>query len=223
MKKLKWRIIDNSNPDSISVTFRRRRFCFFLRKAEYISTRLNRPLQILDIGGTIKFWEMMNATTLSHTITLLNLTPMETQYPNIKCVVGDARDMSCFYDKQFDIAFSNSVIEHLGSFSEQLRMAKEVQRVATYYCIQTPSYYFPLEPHFFFPFFHWLPRSIRLWLIMHFNLGWFTKQKRYEDAAKIVDEINLLKYSDLKKLFPDAKIVRERIWGFTKSYIAMNI
>jgi hypothetical protein len=61
--------------------------------------------------------------------------------------------MPQYRDKEFDIAFSNSVIEHVGNDLRIRQMADEVRRVGRNY-LQTPNYYFPLEPHFFFPFFH---------------------------------------------------------------------
>jgi len=218
---LKW-LADNTKPNSLASRLRRKRFRVFLEMLNCVSTNLNRPLKILDVGGTEIFWEMMEATSLPHHITLLNLSATTTRNPNIASVAGDARQMDIFSDKQFDIVLSNSVIEHLGTFSDQAKMAKEVRRVASYYFIQTPCFFFPLEPHFLFPFFHWLPRNIRIWLLMRFSLGWLKKQDDEAEASRIVDEIRLMKYSELKKLFPDAHIIRERFLGLTKSYIAVK-
>ena len=61
--------------------------------------------------------------------------------------------MDFFKDKSFDAVFSNSVIEHVGTFEDQKMMANEVIRVTNFYFIQTPNLYFPIEPHFLVPFF----------------------------------------------------------------------
>lgn len=39
-----------------------------------------------------------------------------------------------------------------------------------------------------------------------------------EKAAEMVDDVNLLSYRDIRKLFPDVKIHRERFLGLTKSF-----
>ena len=91
-------------------------------------------------------------------ITLLNLTLVETDLPNVISIAGDATDLSDFADKSFDIAFSNSVIEHLFSFQNQQKMALEAQRVSRYHFIQTPNFWFPIEPHWVFPCFQFLPK-----------------------------------------------------------------
>ena len=69
----------------------------------------------------------------------------------------DATNLHEFGDASFDIAFSNSVIEHLSTFENQARMAAEVRRVARAYWVQTPNFWFPIEPHFLVPAWHWLP------------------------------------------------------------------
>lgn len=66
---------------------------------------------------------------------------------------GDATNLSQYSDKSFDIVFSNSVIEHLYTKENQISMAKEVNRVGKNYFIQTPNYWFPIEPHWVFPSF----------------------------------------------------------------------
>jgi 2-polyprenyl-3-methyl-5-hydroxy-6-metoxy-1,4-benzoquinol methylase len=74
--------------------------------------------------------------------------------------------MPQFQNDEFDIVFSNSVIEHVGSYEEQNLMASEVRRVGKRYFIQTPNLFFPIEPHFLFPFFQFLPLDYRVTLII---------------------------------------------------------
>ena len=61
-----------------------------------------------------------------------------------------------FGDGEFDVAFSNSVIEHVPP-ELQAKFASEVGRVADRYFVQTPNRYFPIEPHYQLPLFQFLP------------------------------------------------------------------
>jgi hypothetical protein len=174
------------------------------------------------VGGSETFWEVMGFASSEHHITLLNLTASPTRHARIASVAGDAREMRQFSDGQFDIIFSNSVIEHVGTFADQSRMAGEIQRVAPRYFVQTPSFFFPLEPHFLFPFFHWLPRILRSWLVRRFSLGWYHRVPDPEEASQLVEGIRLMKRSELRTIFPGASIFAEKLFGLTKSYIVVK-
>ena len=156
------------------------------------------------------------------TITLLNLTETQTTPPGFSSVAGDARDLRQFKDDQFDVVFSNSVIEHVGPYHDQCRMAKEIIRVGKRYFLQTPNRYFPIEPHFLFPFFQFLPQRLQIWLLGHFSLGWYDKIPDKLQAARAVGSVNLLDKSQIKKLFPGATIVEERFLSLAKSFIIYN-
>jgi hypothetical protein len=123
-----------------------------------------------------------------------------------------------FGDKQFDVVFSNSVIEHVGDFADQRRMADEVQRVGRRYYVQTPNRYFPMEPHFLFPLFGVLPIPVRAFLLRHLSLGWYTKIGDRAESFRVARSIRLLTRRELLSLFPGAQLVRERVAGLTKSY-----
>ena len=46
-------------------------------------------------------------------------------------VWADARDLSQFKNNEFDVVFSNSVIEHVGAIKDQEAMMREVRETAT--------------------------------------------------------------------------------------------
>ncbi|MFI5252543.1 MAG: class I SAM-dependent methyltransferase [Bacteroidota bacterium] len=213
------RFADHSDPASLSSRFRRARFKLFLNLLHEMPAG---PVNILDVGGTEGFWLSMGKIDREISITLLNLEKIATRQKNISTVAGDARSMPQFKDGQFDIVFSNSVIEHVGVYQDQQRMAEEIRRIGRKYFVQTPNYYFPLEPHFLFPFFHWLPFKIRVWLVQHFSLGWFERMRNREEAEKLVSGTRLMKSSELKQIFPGAEIWHERILWITKSLVAIK-
>ncbi len=209
-------IIDNSNPRSISSRMRRRRFELF---RTLVSAQDGKSLKILDVGGTQKFWEVMGFASSPHFVTLLNIAPVEVNHDNFRSVVGDGRDLHRYDDKEFDIVFSNSVIEHVGGFEDQKAMADEMQRVGKQFFVQTPNFYFPIEPHYVFPAFHWLPIKMRVWMLLHFNVGRGKKKKDRLTAEAAVKSIRLLKRSELVAMFPRASFYGVRFLGLTKSFV----
>lgn len=209
------RFADDRNINSWAVRLRKRRFVFF----KTLIHSLPRPIRILDIGGTPVFWERMGIREgAGIEIWLLNLERFPLVPPHYHSVVGDAKDLRQFQDREFDVVFSNSVIEHLPDFKDQHRMAEEMRRVGEMYYLQTPNRYFPIETHFLFPFFQFLPLRCRVWLISHFNIGWY-KKRSTEEAIKAVHSIRLLTEKELRALFPKGTVHKERFLGIIKSLI----
>ncbi len=207
----------------MATAMRRKRFALFLSLLE----RLPRPITILDVGGTPNFWERMEfvdqeADSAVH-VTLLNVHYSQPiDHPNFTAMIGDATNMSNIANNAFDMVFSNSVIEHVGDFSQQQKMADEVQRVGKHYFLQTPNYYFPIEPHVLFPGFQWLPTQLRVFLLTHFKLGWVKRMADAKQAQQWVNDTRLLRKRDLQKLFPDAQLYEEKLFGLTKSFIVYD-
>ncbi len=213
------RIADIREVDSLATRLRRKRVSLFL---ELLSS-LPRPLRVLDVGGTQSFWRMMGfAGGDQIEITLINTTPATEVPTNFQNIVGDARAMTCFENQEFDVVFSNSVIEHVGTFEDQQKMANEIRRVGQRFFVQTPNKYFPLEPHFFFPGFQFLPLPLRIWLVRNFNLGWFEKGYPYEVVKKAIEDIRLLSRKEVAQLFPGANLYEERVAGLTVSFIVYS-
>lgn len=209
------KLADNQDQTSLAVQFRKKRFAFF----NSLLSRLKRPISILDVGGDEEYWKTMGMDGEDQIyITLLNLTKENITLANATSIAGDARDIH-FDDKSFDVVFSNSVIEHVGGYEDQLKMANEVLRVGKRYFIQTPNKYFPLEPHFLFPFFQFLPLTVRSRLLQNFHLGWFQRTPEPARAREIVESIRLLGRDEFLALFPDADLYEEKVLGLTKSFI----
>jgi 2-polyprenyl-3-methyl-5-hydroxy-6-metoxy-1,4-benzoquinol methylase len=169
--------------------------------------------RILDVGaGWGAALERFNSV---NPIVALDLNPVQSDWlaaPNVSVVQGDATNLP-FGDAEFDIAFSNSVIEHVPQ-DLQPAFASEIRRVSKRYFVQTPNRYFPIEPHYQLPLFQFLPERTRRALNRRFTLGW--------QAKGHWEQIDLLSSADLRRLFPDAEIHRERILGLGKSLIAVK-
>ncbi len=219
MKALE-KIYDNRQSDSWATNLRNHRLNLF----KSLLTTLETPIKILDVGGTLEFWKNSGLIDSDRDIqlTVLNMNPLEVsgEYLNIKTFVGDARNMKDFADGEFDVIFSNSVIEHVGDYRDQDLMAREIVRIGKQYFIQTPNLYFPIEPHFVFPLFQFFPRELKFWLVTHFKLGWYERVTDEKAAWELVNEVRLLSKDEFKSIFPNAAIYQEKVFGLTKSFIA---
>ncbi|PYX54261.1 MAG: hypothetical protein DMG76_22440 [Acidobacteria bacterium] len=210
---------DSADPNSLANRLRSRRFALF----ESLVSSLPKPIRILDIGGTNEFWENRgwgNRTDVQ--VVTLNLRVEPKLFSNIESVVGDATDLGRFQDASFDIAFSNSVIEHLFTFDNQRRMANEVRRVGKAYWVQTPNFWFPVEPHFHVLGWQWMPFGIRVSLIRRWKCGWRGPCADLEQARRLVREVRLMTDAELRQAFPDADLVPERFAGLVKSWIVIH-
>lgn len=192
--------------------FRQHRMAIFTRQmsvTEYTS--------ILDLGGDALTWE---SHALGRRVTLLNLDPRSLQGHDA-AVIASALTVP-FTDRAFDVVFSNSVIEHLGTAQRQRAFATEVRRLCkTGYFVQTPNKWFPIEPHYLAPFVQFVPKRIRPHVIRWATpRGWLSKPSQ-ERCGELCREIRLLDAREMRQLFPEARIVRERFFGLTKSVIAI--
>ncbi len=212
-------LADNSDSRSLATRMRRRRFELFLSLLQTVEGHV----EILDIGGTQEFWDLMLGDDPSDVrVTLLNVAHQRVSSQRFISAVGDARSMPRFPSGSFDVVFSNSVIEHVGDYENQRQMANEIRRVGRRFFVQTPNKRFPLEPHFLFPWFQYLPVASRAWLVNRFNVGWYKRIPDPRAARTEVESIQLLTRGRFSALFPGARIHEEKIAGLTKSFIAIG-
>lgn len=212
-------LADNSDSRSLATRMRRRRFELFLSLLEGLEGRT----EILDIGGTQQFWDLMlGDNPCDIRVTLLNISHQVVSSSRFISAAGDARAMPEFPAKSFDVVFSNSVIEHVGNYENQRCMADEIRRVGKRFFVQTPNKRFPLEPHFLFPWFQYLPLATRAWLVNKFNVGWYKRIPDARAARAEVESIQLLTKRRFRELFPAARIHEEKLAGLTKSFTAIG-
>lgn len=173
---------------------------------------------VLDVGGTAFTWRLLPKHPA---LTLLNVCSPPDRDGVFSSVVGDGRHLP-FKSYSYNIVFSNSVIEHLGSIENQRAFASECRRVGKKYYIQTPNRKFFMEPHFITPFVHWFPQPIQRKLVRNFTIWGLITRPDATECDAFLKEIRLLDEVEMQELFPDAKILHERFLGMSKSLIAVK-
>jgi SAM-dependent methyltransferase len=121
-------------------------------------------------------------------------------------VVADAAEGLPFADREFDLAYCSSVIEHVPR-AHRATFAAELRRVARGWFVQTPAWSFPIEPHSLLPGAHWLPPLLRR---PYWRLG----------VAGGWEDVALLRRRELEDLFGPA--LPERAGPLVKSWIAVR-
>lgn len=218
---------DYTNPDTQRYRLRKAR----LRIVEDMIRAVLRHkshVDIIDIGGRADYWDMIDEDLINKIkITVINIEREFTDHQTkksleIDCRIGNGCSMPEHTDKSFDIAHSNSVIEHVGSITDMRRFADETRRIGNGYFIQTPYFWFPIEPHFGLPFVHWLPDVMRIRLLNKFGLGFVKRRKRLQDAVDFIEHTRLIDETLLRSFFPDSQISHEKYLFLTKSMTAFR-
>lgn len=221
---------DVRDPNSLSSKLRRRRDIQLRALIASIADKKG-SISILDMGGTPGYWRRLGLDFLREkqaTVTLVNRDAMELSGADktediFSSEVGDACDLSQYQDRQFDLAHSNSVVEHVETWSNMKAFAAETRRVGEHYYVQTPYFWFPFDPHYHkMPLFHWFPRPTRAWMLRTFPITHSGKVSSIDLSYEIVDRARLLDAQQFEVLFPDAKRSFEWFGGFKKSLIAIR-
>ncbi len=121
-------------------------------------------------------------------------------------VRADAAEGLPFADREFDLVYCSSVIEHVPP-ARRDAFAAEVRRVGRGWFVQTPALSFPIEPHSLLPGAHWLPAVPRR---HYWRLG----------VAGAWEDISLLSRRELETLFGPA--MPERIGPLVKSWVCVH-
>jgi Methyltransferase domain len=198
--------------------FRSRRMRLFEK-----TFQISAETRVLDVGGSASIWDY---STVRPRLTILNFpSAIQSTSADLDWVAGDGR-MLPFGDAAFDIAFSNSVIEHVGDEADQQAFAKELARVARHYWVQTPNRRFPVETHMMLPFIHYLPKGWQRRIVERFTIWQLLVRPSEEQRLYYIDhflnELKLLGRRDLQRLFPEATILSEQFLGLVKSNIAVR-
>ncbi len=114
------------------------------------------------------------------------------------------------------------MVEHLFTYEQQQTFAEELRRVADGLWIQTPARSFPIEPHYLTPLIHFLPQRWQKKLLRNFTVFGLMTRPPQSEVDSLVEEIRLVTYEEMKALFPDCDILREKLLFLTKSFIAVR-
>ncbi|HEY5298470.1 MAG TPA: methyltransferase domain-containing protein [Verrucomicrobiae bacterium] len=206
--------------DQIFKIWRKKRFKLFL---EYVKP--SAADNLLDVGGYPGSWTSQPQSVRQiDTLNVHGVSWKATDFPrhHIKILVGDGCSL-IMPDKSYDIGFSNSVIEHVGSWDRQQQFAAEIRRVAKALWVQTPAYECPIEPHYLTPFIHYFPRSFQKKILRRFTVWGWLQRPTTAQINEMVKTTRLLRKSEMLELFPDCEIITERLFGvLPKSYIAFR-
>lgn len=223
-KMIAGRFTNYDDRESAGSRFRAKRIGLLLEMMKVVHAE-HGLVNVIDIGGTEQYWKIVPEDFLREfnvKITIVNLPGTATQKDHdfFTFTEADGCDLTSIHDKSFHIAHSNSVVEHVGDWERMTRFAREVSRVSQRYFVQTPNYWFPIEPHFMTPFIHWLPRPMRVWLVLRFALGNMSRANSVDQAVRIVESARLLNKKMFAELFKDADVTTETYLGLSKSFIA---
>ena len=118
-----------------------------------------------------------------------------------------------FSNAQFDIAFSNAVLEHVGSAALQRDFVNEMCRVARRVYIAVPNRLFPVEHHTALPLLHWLPKR------------WFraiVRRTRFKFYG-YEENLNHASGAQLRSWFPTDRIPRIAFTGIGLGFLRSNL
>lgn len=211
MNDLRSSLFDPTRGTSVSGRARARRWNYFTETFPDLA-----DMSVLDLGGTPSFW--VNASVRPASVRCVNLDPDHQSIDSwLEYVVGDA----CVTQPgTYDLVVSNSLIEHVGGHERRLRFAEVVEAASTRHWVQTPYRYFPVEPHWVFPGFQFLPIPVARRVSERWKVGHIRSERSTSWAD--VAWVELLSITDMRGYFPNSDVWLERWAGLPKSLVAIK-
>ena len=203
-------------PDSLGARRRSRRWEWLRAAFPEVET-----MSVIDLGGTVEAWQRAPIHPASVHVVNLEAPPLEV--PSwIRADQADACSLPAHISStSYDLVFSNSVIEHVGGHVQRMRFAAAIHELADRHWVQTPYRYFPIEPHWLFPGFQFLPLSTQAsvasrWPLVH------TPPRGRDDGLQAAMSVELLSRTQMAFYFPNSTLRFERMAGLVKSLIAIK-
>ena len=213
-QRLRHRLVDS--PNSVAERFRAERWAALERTFPDI-----KDMHVIDLGGTVSSWA--RAPIRPERVTVLTFEPESEHHLDwVEARFADACDLPDWAEHlRGDLVYSNAVLEHVGGAERRRRFADSVHRLAEFHWVQTPYRYFPVEPHWLFPGFQFLPVAARVsigrrWRLVH------TPNPDYDAMMASVLSVDLVGRAELRHIFPSSRVECERFAGLIKSIIAVR-
>ena len=169
-----------------------------------------------SLGGNTNYFEKW--FKLSNELTCLGVysdfSEFKQEFPNFNLVEFNGVDFPSF-EKKFDFAFSNAVIEHVGDYNKQVKWLSEIAKISNALLITTPNRWLPFETHTMTFFIHWFPDNIRNYIYRKIGKTWASN-----------DYMWLLGEKDLKRAIREAgfeisSFYKNKFLFFTIDFVAI--
>ena len=207
---------DTSSPRSLSGRARARRWSWLSQRFPALS-----DMRVIDLGGVVGVWE--RAPVRPREVTVLNTFPQDGSAEWVRTVVGDACELpEELRGQRWDLVYCNSVIEHVGGHWRRAALADSVHALADHHWVQTPYRYFPIEPHWLFPGFQFLPVRGQAEVTRRWPFGAYRGLRDSEQAVGWSLATELLSRTEMQHYFPRSEIVDESVGPLIKSLIAVS-
>lgn len=211
------RVGDPGRPGSLAYRARTRRWAELTRRFPALS-----EMRVLDLGGTPQAWRLAPVTPAQVVTVNLDRHTVPEDVPGVTAVVADACALpSALAAERFDLVYSNSLLEHVGGHANRLRLAETVHTMSDRHWVQTPYRYFPVEPHWLFPGFQFLPLRARAEVSRRWPFG-HIRSTGPGPAVDDVASVELVDITAMRRYFPRSEIWAERILGVPKSLVAVR-
>lgn len=165
-------------------------------------------MKVVDIGCGVDGRSFEDFIPENWCITGIDVLPGEHirhTHKNFFYIKRNACDLSCFDDREFDLAVSIGMLEHVTDETTRKRIITETMRIAKQYVVVVPYKYGWIEPHYGVPFFPLIPYAMKVSIVKAFDLSG-QRDVLLNDPEYINKNYCWLSNKQYKKLFPGSTI-----------------
>lgn len=214
IRRLRSRFVEG--PGSLGERYRARRWDLLKENFPDIES-----MSVIDLGGRAGMWQ--RAPVRPAHVHIVNLQDPPAEVPDwMRVDQGDACALSGeVLGTKYDLVFSNSVLEHVGGHAQRARFADAVHVLSARHWVQTPYRYFPIEPHWLFPGFQFLPLALRTEVSRRWPLVHFPPASKEANVSRVLG-VELVSKTEMRAYFPGSVLLSEKTLALTKSLIAVK-